>query len=725
MPVPWYAAPTFEKYKRRLAGLLISVSAMKVIIPFVLISFLTFTGRPPAYSQISYCSNLGFELGDFTNWVGHTWLYSIERPDVNTAQTEGFVQRRHTIITDLTAYDANTGYALKKVPPGYHFSARLGDQIVRSLDAIPRCWRQSLRYTMDVDANNAFLLIKFALVLEYADDHTEENEPCFHFTLFDQNGDTIPDCSNYRVFASNKAVKGWQTFIRDNDDDPVWWRDWTTVGANLMNYIGQTVTIEFMAADCAEQYHFGYAYFVAECHSLYITENYCTGDSVASLTAPEGFEKYSWRDDRHNLVDTVQTLVMKSPAEGMIYTCDMVSATGCAIALQAEVARYNPKADFSSTMIDCHSNTVQHNSLSTTNRGSLFHIWDFGEISVFSEPDPRYTYKTSGMHRVRLIVANPPSSCVDTIVKDVESFSPPLVGIDGYSTYCPGLGVYLKAFGAYDYTWSNGSKADSIEITAPGGDFWLLGRSSTGCVSDTIVRSVSEEPDWPFFISGDTTFCEGEGIFLQADEAVRYLWNTGDTQQSVYATGTGTYRVTGANNRGCEKSASLSVREVPVPGVTFTLSETTLDNKHNTLTGSSRDQSGVHYSWDMGDGQTETGSTIRHTYDISGNELAYRIVLTASDPYGCSDSASVIVDVVPFVPNVFTPNGDGINDVFMEGIELEIFDRIGLSFYEGRDGWDGTVKGREADPDTYFYFIRYPDRHGQIHLRKGYVTLVR
>jgi gliding motility-associated-like protein len=236
---------------------------------------------------------------------------------------------------------------------------------------------------------------------------------------------------------------------------------------------------------------------------------------------------------------------------------------------------------------------------------------------------------------------------------------------------------------------------------------------------------VSEEPDWPFSVNGDTTFCEGESAFLVADGAARYLWNTGDTINSIVVIHTGTYQVTGANARGCEKSASISVTEVDIPGVEYSLSRYSLDNKNNWIACSSQNQPGVLYSWDMGDGQTETGSSVQHTYELSGNELAYTLTLTAISQYGCSDSLSVIVDVVPYVPNVFTPNGDGINDIFMAGIELEIFDRNGLSLFEGSEGWDGRINGRPADPDTYFYYIRYPDRYQQIHSRKGFVTLVR
>jgi len=127
----------------------------------------------------------------------------------------------------------------------------------------------------------------------------------------------------------------------------------------------------------------------------------------------------------------------------------------------------------------------------------------------------------------------------------------------------------------------------------------------------------------------------------------------------------------------------------------------------------------------MGDGTTETGSTIQHSYSISGSVLYYTITLLATSQFECQSTSDEIVDVVPFVPNVFTPNGDGINDVFMPNLELEIFDRNGLVLYSGNTGWDGNYNGRSADPDTYFYILYYSDRNTMQHSKKGYVTLVR
>ena len=368
-------------------------------------------------------TNLGFEQGNFNNWVGYTWLYSTDATYVNTQPVPGIVTRRHTIMSDTSAYDANTGFKLRKIPKGYKYSTRLGDQIISTTDRNPRAWQQSLRYTMKIDSSNALLIFKYALVLQYAANHTEKVEARFKLTLYDKDGNVIPDCSNYDVYASNQLVKGFNLYTPTSStgsNTPVNWRDWTTVGANLIKYLGQTITIEFMATDCTGRYHYGYAYFVADCQPLNITVKYCAKDSVAALTGPIGFESYKWRNRDNVLLDSLQTLKLPKPSEGETFTCTMQSATGCLVSLSSTIAKFVPKADFTAYMIDCKSNTVQFTNLSTSTRGTLQYKWIFEDSVTSLQKNPRYKFKTSGLHPMSLIVRNPPSTCADTIKQVVE-----------------------------------------------------------------------------------------------------------------------------------------------------------------------------------------------------------------------------------------------------------------------------------------------------------------
>ncbi len=119
----------------------------------------------------------------------------------------------------------------------------------------------------------------------------------------------------------------------------------------------------------------------------------------------------------------------------------------------------------------------------------------------------------------------------------------------------------------------------------------------------------------------------------------------------------------------------------------------------------------------------------------------YPVTLIETNIYGCTDTITKIVTVVEdftlYVPNAFTPNGDGHNDIFQpkgmgfkpESYEMQIFDRWGNSIFRTNDvskGWDGTVKGSTLKDDVYVYRIKCVTSNGGIRKEKtGHVTLIK
>jgi gliding motility-associated-like protein len=902
-----------------------------------------FLSEKPAMSQSKYCQNLSFELGNFTNWVGYDWIYKTDNNDnvlypPTTSPTLSDLTNpgRQKIMTDTSARDPKIGGQLRTIPKGYRYSARLGNWDTQ-------CHFQSLSYTMTVDSFNALLMVKFAVVLQNPG-HPIEQEPRFKFTIYDQNHNPFSACTDYDVYSLQ--ANDFQDFSGGK------WRDWTAVGINLLSHIGQTVTVEFQTQDCTLGAHFGYAYFVAECRSMVVSSSYCRGDTVAVLKAPEGFQKYAWTDANGNLLETTSELRIPNPVNGSVYSCTLNSFTGCVITLQSQIIKNDYTIDFSSSMVDCKTNKVNIINNSSKDKGYLNFNWDFGDGNSSTERDPQYNFATSGRHNVTLMAGRPNSTCIDTVRKVVESFSPPLVGITGDTTYCPGLSTNLHAYGAWNYSWSNNLTTDSIEVKPPGGKFWLIGYSSTGCFSDTIFRTITQEPDWAFINKSDTMLCLGGQAKLCVTGANKYQWNTAakDTTSSVTVSKAGTYVVEGYNKRGCEKTKDIHVREVrfnedfyskmldcrsnkvqivntspadsgyiykwdfgdgaiktdtapqytfstsgrhkvmlvvgkppsmcvdtlfktiesfspplvgfkgdtafcpgfsvtlkaygawiydwssksnadsitvsspggrywlvghsstgcssdtiyknvleepywafsnqsdsalciggdkavlsvlgakkyiwdptkevtpsivvtspgryvvtgtsllgckktitvnvkeyPLPEFDIKTSTLLLNPRNTTLLSSVIPEEGVTYNWDMGDGTTAQGIEVDHTYDLSSTINSYTVSLTATDTLGCIKSKSVLVEVSDgiFIPNVFTPNGDGINDLFMPDADLQIMDRNGLVLYKGTSGWDGTYNGRVMTPDTYFYLMHYNDRGGKERTRKGFITLVR
>ena len=129
--------------------------------------------------------------------------------------------------------------------------------------------------------------------------------------------------------------------------------------------------------------------------------------------------------------------------------------------------------------------------------------------------------------------------------------------------------------------------------------------------------------------------------------------------------------------------------------------------------------------WDFGDGTTARGDSVSHTFDAVTRKY-YDVTLRVMNADSCVTENGMRIEVV-FLPkslNTFTPNGDGVNDIFMAGFRIEVTDRNGLRIYTGEDGWDGTVNGRQARQDTYFFRLFYRTANGE-RIKTGYVTLIR
>jgi gliding motility-associated-like protein len=91
------------------------------------------------------------------------------------------------------------------------------------------------------------------------------------------------------------------------------------------------------------------------------------------------------------------------------------------------------------------------------------------------------------------------------------------------------------------------------------------------------------------------------------------------------------------------------------------------------------------------------------------------------DSLGCSVTREYTLHGDIFTPKIFTPNNDGVNDIFMQGYKLVIFDRLGIEIFKGDDGWDGTYKGKPVAADIYFYKLEHLDANDNTKTITGYV----
>jgi len=216
--------------------------------------------------------------------------------------------------------DHNTGNLLSILPPGLSVGARLGNESVGAE-------AERLRYEFIVDTSNALFFYRYAVVFEDPS-HTPTEQPKFDINVIADS--SVGLCGEYHV-VSGGSIPGFQSYGTTR------WKDWTTVGIDLSQYIGQTVAIEYTTYDCSQSGHFGYAYLSCGCMEKAIQINY--SQNFATLTATEGFT-YLWS---HN-GDTTQSITVYYPIQdSIIYSCVVTSFTGCTFTLSTTLStQINP-----------------------------------------------------------------------------------------------------------------------------------------------------------------------------------------------------------------------------------------------------------------------------------------------------------------------------------------------------------------------------------------------
>ncbi|NCE71349.1 PKD domain-containing protein [Odoribacter sp. Z80] len=213
---------------------------------------------------------------------------------------------------------------------------------------------------------------------------------------------------------------------------------------------------------------------------------------------------------------------------------------------------------------------------------------------------------------------------------------------------------------------------------------------------------------WQWEMGDGTVYRSEEGFHRYADSGVYRIQLRTETDS------------------GCENHFS-HVQQVPsyLSHVPVHADRQVIDENYPTVRFRTEVPSDMEGVWNFGDGTTAKGDSVIHTFDATSREY-YDVTLRVMNADSCITENSLRIEVL-FLPkpvNTFSPNGDGVNDIFMADYRIEIIDRNGLRIYAGDNGWDGTCKGRQVPEDTYFFRLYYRTADGE-RVKTGYVTLVR
>jgi gliding motility-associated-like protein len=379
--------------------------------------------------------------------------------------------------------------------------------------------------------------------------------------------------------------------------------------------------------------------------------------------------------------------------------------------------------------------------------------WNFGngQSSTLMNPSP-VQYQNAGNYPVSLVVTNS-SGCRDSVSTNIDAYPIPVVSAGPDTLICQGTGRMLNATGADTYQWSPATGLsctncqNPIATPAVETQYIVTGTTIHGCSS---IDSVTVSVVLPFQMTtyGGDTLCVGKSTRMAASGAHHYQWSPAaglddPTAATPIASpqSTTNYMVVGFDDKQCFTDTSyIRVVVYPIPTVDAGPDKTiNVGQTIDLVPTISPDVTAV--TW------TPTGSIFRNDFpaiSVKPRETTtYQII--AKNPGKCTAVDQVTVHVIcnganVFIPNTFSPNGDGSNDIFYPrgtGLfnikTMRIFNRWGEMVFEKSNfnandmmsGWDGTYKGQKLNPDVFVYIIDVRCDNDNTLNYKGNVTLIR
>lgn len=453
------------------------------------------------------------------------------------------------------------------------------------------------------------------------------------------------------------------------------------------------------------------------------------------------------------------------------------SAGGCVDSLSNTITVLDSaSAQFSFNAPICDKTTVNFNSSSSTIPAASGTItgwtWNFGDpasgaANTSSLQNPTHLFSTWGTYNVTLFVTTS-NSCKSTLRTTVVKVNPiPKASFAFPASAClPSATIAFNnsssiadgTQSSFSYLWNFGDPASGALNTSTGsnpshiynsaGPFNvnLQVTSGAGCVHDTtiIVNNIHPEPAG-LFTADPIDVCVGQSMNFSdnsnpADGATaQWNWNldNGDTRNTPTFTYTypaaGVYNVSLyiTNSFGCKSTTytkTVTVNPYPVvdAGPDLYILEGGSDTLHPVVTAT-----------------VPTFLWTPNTYFLSSNTIKDAVVkgvaditytLTVTGRGGCiaSDNVKIIVLKGPEIPNIFSPNGDGIHDTWVikyldtyPGGTVEVFNRYGQRIFHSvgyGSPWDGTVNGKPVPMGTYYYVV---DPKNGRKIMSGYVDIIR
>jgi gliding motility-associated-like protein len=604
------------------------------------------------------CTNADFESGNFTNWTGQTGnccpIVTNTNGLVTAAMNALDGTGRHVIMSNGT--DPKSCNQIQRVAAGGIYSARLGNSSTGRQ-------AERLRYQFTIDPDNTLIIYKYAVILQDPG-HSPADQPRFQAKLIDQNGNVIP-CTFYEVAASGNA-EGFQTC--QIGSTAVRYKNWVTIGVDVSNYIGQTLTLDFATGDCEQSAHYGYAYVDAACAPFKIDSRYCVSQAnqnSVTLSAPEGFNQYAWSTGQVG-----SSITIPNPVNGQVVSCSITSANGCLAVLNATLTPAPITPAFTTEGV-CFGQPVNLTNNSTVQNANVAsYAWSSSDGYTTNTTNFFRNFAAPGDYTVKLVVTSD-MGCKDSITETVRVHAIPNAVIASQNG-CLGDNTFLTngstvSDGAnLNHTWIvNGdtiigenppfvfNQPDSVFFT-------LICTTDFGCTDQTSGGIfIYQNPiadfsfvercfDLPISFTNTSTLNTQQNTFnwsmngttfATTQDANQLLSNVGNNEITLIVSDT-------YGNVTCDDTITLTVIGHAVPVVGVEVDTTICEDIDFTAANTSTIATGGSFNsvWSFGGNPISNDSILTYVFNDAG---IYPITLTVSTEFGCTDSRTFDMYIYP------------------------------------------------------------------------------
>ncbi|HEX7415289.1 MAG TPA: PKD domain-containing protein [Bacteroidia bacterium] len=446
---------------------------------------------------------------------------------------------------------------------------------------------------------------------------------------------------------------------------------------------------------------------------------------------------------------------------------------GCVSNLSQTVTAYpKPNANFSANAV-CQLQANTFTNTSSISGGSISSYgWDFTSNGTIDNTiqNPSYTYSQGGSFNCTLhAISN--DGCVDSITKPITVYFNPVANFNAASV-CYSIPVQFNntstsqngIITAWDWDFTSNGTFDNV-YENPSNNYASYGlflitlqvQSSYGCqniIKKPVRVNATPVADFTVAVQKGCPYdmCVGmiNNSTMQGGSLAPWLWNFGDNTTSsqnspihCFKTGTFNISLTVVSDSGCKSTATINnaITVYPKPIAGFTYTPQDVDIIDPTVTIENQAEGATTYIYFISDGYVVAGHPTFTHHFVSDVPQNYTVLQAVANSYGCKDSIEHVIVINPgytfYIPNAFTPNGDGTNEVFkgtgigIKSYTIMIFDRWGELIFQSDNlekGWDGTFKGKGGDvvqEGVYVWKIQLRDEKNNEHDFDGTVSVIK